>query len=240
MLCSIRLFPLLILFQLSHLSFSKTTTVYFFPGQGSDERLFSKIKLDSNYKTVYINYPVPGEGTSLAQYAKQLSQQIDTSGKYVFIGVSMGGMICSELSEYMSPEKVIVISSAKCAKELPFRYTFQRSFPLNKIVPQNLVKWGAQLLQPIVEPDRNNDTETFKSMLSGKNPEYYKRTVDMIINWEKESYNSKIIHIHGTNDHTIPFRNVKADYTLQDGSHMMTLTRGDEINGIIRSILLVE
>jgi pimeloyl-ACP methyl ester carboxylesterase len=232
-----RLLFLSLFLILVNLSFSKTT-VYFFPGQGSDERLFSKIKLDSNFKSVYINYPVPGEGVSLAEYAKLLSSQIDTTEKYAFIGVSMGGMICSELCDYMKPEKVIIISSAKCSDELPFRYRFQKSFALNKIVPQDMIKWGAQFLQPIVEPDRNVDAETFKSMLASKNPEYYKRTVDMVLNWDKKNYDKKIIHIHGTNDHTIPFRNVKADYSLKDGSHMMTLTRGEEINEIIKGILV--
>lgn len=92
-------------------------------------------------------------------------------------------------------------------------------------------------LQPIVEPDRNNEKETFKMMLGSKEPVYLKRTADMIINWQKEKYNSNIYHIHGDNDHTIPIRNVVADIVLPNGSHMMALTRGEEIGGMINQIL---
>ncbi len=223
---------------LTNLSFSNTpTTVYFFHGQGSDERVFSKIKLDSNFRIVYIAYPIPEKGMTLPEYANTIRTQIDTNQPYIFIGMSLGGMICTELSDVLKPEKVIIISSAKCRKELPFRYRFQKTIPINKIVPKGLVKGGALVLQPLVEPDRNKNKETFKSMLKGQDAGYLKQTADMIINWERKTYDARIVHIHGTNDHTIPLRNVKTNYVIEDGSHMMTLTRGEEINLLILSIL---
>ncbi len=143
----------------------------------------------------------------------------------------------------LKPEKTIIISSAKCRKELPFRYRFQHAIPLNKIIPINkiiprgMIKLGARILQPIVEPDRKKNKDVFKSMLKNKSPIYYKRTVNMIINWDRKQINDKIIHIHGTKDHTIPIRNVKVNYKISKGSHMMTLTRGEEINELLRTIL---
>jgi esterase/lipase len=213
------------------------TNVYFFPGQGSDERLFSKIKLDSNFRAIYITYPVPEKKTSLKEFSNILSKQIDTTQKFILIGVSLGGMICTELADNFKPEKIIIISSAKCHKELPFRYRFQKVIPLNKIIPKRLIKIGAQILQPIVEPDRKKNQAIFKNMLKNKTPKYYKRTVNMIINWNRKTYSEKIIHIHGTKDHTIPIRNVKFNYKIDKGSHMMTLTRGEELNELIRTIL---
>jgi len=233
-----RILFLLLLLKLSHLVYSNNiTTVYLFPGQGSDERLFSKIKLDTTFRIIYITFPVPEKKATMHEYANAISKQIDTNQKYIFIGVSLGGMICTELADFLKPEKNIIISSAKCRKELPFRYRFQKIIPLYKIIPKGLIKIGAQILQPIVEPDRMKNKDVFKSMLKSKSPLYYKRTVNMIINWEREQYNCNIIHIHGTKDHTIPVRNVKANYTVDKGSHMMTLTRGEEINKIILSIL---
>lgn len=214
------------------------TVVYLFPGQGSDERLFAKFKFDSTkYKVVAVVYPVPKKGTTLPHYAKLLSQQIDTSKEYVFIGVSLGGMICTELCETFHPKKTIIISSAKCRSELPFRYRFQKTIPLYKIFPAVMLKWGAQILQPIVEPDRKKEKATFKNMLKGKSPKYYKRTVSMIINWDQKSANASIVHIHGTKDHTIPIRHVKCDAVINKGSHMMTLTRGEEIFPLVLSYI---
>ncbi len=230
------LFTLFLLLTLQPIQAQKTL-VYLFPGQGSDERIFSKINLDSNFLMVHVAYPIPDRGTTMKEYAYTISQQIDTTGKFVLVGVSLGGMICAELADFLNPDKIIIISGAKCRKELPFRYRFQKAVPLNKIIPKRLIKIGALILQPVVEPDRKQCKPIFVSMLKSKSPAYFKRTVNMIINWDMLLCNDRIIHIHGTNDHTIPFRNVKADYVIENGSHVMTLTRGDEINGILVSIL---
>jgi hypothetical protein len=75
-------------------------------------------------------------------------------------------------------------------------------------------------------------------MLKEKDPLYLKRTVEMITHWERTTYPDRIVHIHGNNDHTIPVRNVKVDYLVEGGSHMMMITRADEINELVREILL--
>ena len=93
------------------------TVVYLFPGQAADERLFSKIKLNASFELVHIVYPEPQKGASLKMFAKEISKQVKEVECYVFIGVSIGGMICSELCEFMQPQKVIVISSAKYSSE---------------------------------------------------------------------------------------------------------------------------
>ena len=59
----------------------------------------------------------------------------------------------------------------------------------------------------------------------------------MIINWDRVNCSEKIIHIHGTKDHTIPIKNVPAHNIVIGGSHMMMLTRSDQISEIINNIL---
>jgi len=150
----------------------------------------------------------------------------------------LGGMLCVELAEILNPEKVIIISSAKNRTEIPLRYKFQRMLPFFEIFPPGLLLAGAKLLQPIVEPDRNKNKDTFKSMLSNKDPLYLKRTIRMIINWERTSNSKKIVHIHGTRDHTLPIRNINnPDIIIEDGSHMMTLTRASEISKHLNEII---
>jgi pimeloyl-ACP methyl ester carboxylesterase len=213
------------------------TMIYLFPGQGSDGRLFKHLELPAGYDTVHISYPVPDKHETLAAYAMRFIEEIDLSTPYILMGVSLGGMICTELSDTLSPLRTILISSAKSTHELPGRYTFQQHFRLNRIIPKRMTKGGARLLQGIVEPDRKHDKKTFKEMLKAKDPLYLKRTVDMIINWERTTFPDKIVHIHGDKDHTIPIKNVRYDYLIEDGSHMMMLTRAGEINQIIFHIL---
>ena len=211
--------------------------VYLFPGQGSDSALFSGLHFDSRLSLHYIQLPTPEKNADMRDYALQIMKQIDTANHPVLIGVSLGGMVCTELADIVRCRKVIIISSAIKRSELPFRYRFQRYIPLYKLVPCKMMKKGALMLQPVVEPDRNKDKEVFKKMLGSKDPLYIKRTVNLIIRWDRNSYNPNIIHIHGDDDHTIPIKHVKADYIIKDGSHMMTLTKADEISELLNKLL---
>lgn len=214
------------------------TIIYFFPGQGADHRLFDSLRLDARYERRVIAYPVIPRRASMQAFAKLLVPQIDTSRSFILCGVSMGGMLCVELSEILHPVQTIIISSARNRKELPFRYRFQRWVPLYGIFPGSWLVFGARLLQPLVEPDRNKNKETFKSMLSAKDGTYMKRSISMIVHWSRRQHSATICQVHGDSDHTIPFRNIRhPDYIVAGGSHMMTLTRAREISSILNEIL---
>jgi pimeloyl-ACP methyl ester carboxylesterase len=216
---------------------STDMNVYLIPGQGADQRLFDSLELGEGYNTIHIQYSMPEKGMSMRDYAKELALQIDTSQPFILIGVSLGGMLSVEMNEFLNPERTIIISSAKRRKELPFRYRFQKVIPLYKIVPPALSKRGAMVLQPIVEPDSKLHRNTFNSMLKDKDRQFFKRTIAMILEWNRKEYSGHIVHVHGDSDHTIPVKNVKCDYLVKDGSHMMTLTRGAEISRIVLEIL---
>lgn len=213
--------------------------VYLIPGQGADARQFQRLELNPDFEIRNIEYFTPEKGWNMRDFARALSQQIDTTAKYVIIGVSLGGMLATEMGEFLNPEKIILISSAKCRDELPGKYTFQKTIPINKIVPAGMIKWGAKKLQPLVEPDSKNDRQVFLDMLNDKDPQFLKRTIAMIIRWEREEYSNDIVHIHGDDDHTLPSKNVAYDYLIQDGSHMMVYTRADEISALVNKILLM-
>jgi|GEM_PF-577733 len=218
------------------------TAIYLVHGQGSDQRLFDSLQFDtSRFEIRFLNYSTPSKGATMNAFAHELAQQIDTTVPFILVGTSLGGMLCCEMQEFLHPEKVILISSATNRNELPFRYRFQRAVPLYAIFPPRLLIGGAKMMQPLVEPDRKHNKVTFKSMLAGKNGIYMKRTIRMIIRWERTADAGKTIRIHGTNDHTIPIRNIdKPTYVIKKGSHMITLTRAEEISGFLREILKEE
>lgn len=211
--------------------------LYFIPGQGADERLFSNLTIDNDFTIKHIKYFVPERNTSLKEYARQLSSQIDTTQQFVLIGVSLGGMLAIEINEFLDPQKIIIISSAKSLYELPFRYRFQKVVPLYKLFSSRAIKRGASIMQPLVEPDRNNEKEIFINMLADKNKHFMKRSVQMIIKWDRKVYSKNIVHIHGDIDNTIPVKNVNYNYLIDGGSHMITLTRPVEISNIINTEL---
>ncbi|TND03177.1 MAG: hypothetical protein FD123_3960 [Bacteroidetes bacterium] len=213
--------------------------VYLIPGQGSDGRIFGKMKIDSAFDTIHIRYSVPEKGETMKQFARTLSAQIDTTKPFSIVGVSLGGMLATEMSCFLKPERVIVISSAVSRSELPARYTFMKKIPLYRAFPAGLIKAGAFIAQPLVEPDRKKEKKIFKNMLRSKDKKFMKRSVDMIVRWKgpTEKSNCRVIHIHGNKDHTLPVRKVTADHVVGKGSHMMTLTRPEEISELVNKAL---
>ncbi|WP_340112372.1 alpha/beta fold hydrolase [Maribellus mangrovi] len=225
------------LFLVSFAAFAQKEVVYLIPGQGADARLYKNIHLDSIYEVRNIEYFTPEKGWDMQEFAHQLAKQIDTTQAFSIVGVSLGGMLATEMNDFLHPRKVILISSAKSRKELPFRYRFQRVIPIHEIVPGAVIKASAKILQPIVEPDRGKDAKTFKAMLRNKDPKFMKRTVKMILEWDRTEFDQSIVHIQGDLDKTIPARNVAFDYLVEDGSHMMVLTRGALISDLLNQIL---
>lgn len=213
--------------------------VYLLPGQGSDSRIFQRLSLDSNrYDTVHVHYPLPNRRENMQSYAQRIAGQIDTSeGTYSLVGVSLGGMLSCELNELLDPRKVIIVSSAKQRSELPFGYRTQRAIPIYKLVPAGVVKASAFILQPLFEPDRRKHKEVFKSMLSAKDKRFLKRAIRLIVTWDGIAVPEQIVHIHGSNDHTLPIRNIEADYVLEGSSHMMMLNDTPDIQRIVEQEL---
>jgi pimeloyl-ACP methyl ester carboxylesterase len=216
---------------------SEKTNLYLLAGQGADERLFKNLVFSDEYEVHYIAYSTPTFETSLTEYACTLSRQIDQTEPFVLLGVSLGGMLATEMCDFLNPEKTIIIASAKNVDELPRTFNFQKKVPLYKLAGKRNVKWGARFLQPIFEPDGRKEKETYRAMLDDKDPQFLLKTIPMIMTWERKQSCDQIIHIHGTKDHTIPFKNVKSDYVVEGGSHMMTLVSSEELNIILAEIL---
>jgi len=215
----------------------KRMNVYLIHGQGSDSRLFKNLSFDERFLIKNISLPIPEKQYSMKQYAAEVLKSINTDEPCALIGVSLGGMVCTELADLHDFKKIIIVSSAKCRSELPLLYRFQKYLPLKSLVPGFLFKVFSRVLQPIIEPDRRKEKETCRAMLKDKKGIFLKRTSNLIVKWDRKNFSSKIIHIHGTNDHTLPGRIINANYWITNGSHMMILTQSEGINSIITGIL---
>ncbi|MDQ3110884.1 MAG: alpha/beta hydrolase [Bacteroidota bacterium] len=211
--------------------------VYMIPGQGSDSRIFKNITIEGK-EVVLLEWVMPEKNETMNSLARRMAAQIDTTVPFAIVGVSLGGMVACEMNLFLNPQKVIIISSAGERNEIPLRYRFMKYVPVYKIIPARLIKSSARFAQSMVEPDRSNEAATCNAMLESKNKLFLKRSIHCIANWNPPPMDTtNIIHIHGSNDHTLPIRFVKADYAIKDGSHMMTLTRGKEISALLNELL---
>src|SRR5690606_8062739 len=91
--------------------------VYFIPGLGADERLFSQLNL-KGIEEHYLNWIEPEDCTTMADYAARYVPMIDTSEPFYILGMSMGGMMAIELQKLIQPEKLILVSTVKTRLEI--------------------------------------------------------------------------------------------------------------------------
>lgn len=208
--------------------------LYLIAGHGSDITVYSKVIFPENVDTVHLHWIKPIKNESMHDYALRFAQKIDTTQNYSIMGLSLGGMIACEMTTFLNPDKVIIISSAAGRSELPVRYRMLRNFEMYRIFSGKFYKSMTKIAQLTFEPDRKNAEDVFDEMIKNKDPDFIKRGIHMIANWEGEyEKNEKIIHIHGTKDHTIPIRNTCTDLKIEGGSHMMILTEPEKITSLL-------
>ena len=87
--------------------------VYFMPGLAASSLIFERIALpDDLYEINLLEWEIPIENESLADYAKRIAKKI-THENPVLIGVSFGGIVVQEMATFIKVKKVIIISSVK-------------------------------------------------------------------------------------------------------------------------------
>jgi pimeloyl-ACP methyl ester carboxylesterase len=219
-------------------SFSQdhASTLYLIPGIGADGRIFRDLRFN-NCDTVILNFIPLGKNESLPEYAGRMAAKIDTTKPFSILGVSFGGMIAIEISKFLKPEKIFLVSSAKTRSELPSHYRMACYFPFIKIFTGNFYKKMANLLRPVYEPESRKETALFRQMTNETDPKVMKRSVHCIVNWKNKEYPGNVIHLHGEMDHTLPIKKIKNPVEIKGGSHEMILLRAEEISRIINEEL---
>jgi pimeloyl-ACP methyl ester carboxylesterase len=210
---------------------------YFISGLGADKRAFYKIKLPRGYQPVYLDWIAPLANESLPDYAKRFSQAINREEEFILIGLSFGGMLASELAKIVSPKKLIIISSVSSYKELPWYFKLAGKLGLHRIISPTIYK-QATIMNRFMGTGNKEMKAIVYSYVHNIDPAFIRWSLNVIVNWSHIERLSDVIHIHGSNDHLLPFRYVKADYKVKGGGHLMIMNRADEVNSILREVLL--
>lgn len=207
--------------------------IYAFSGLGADQRIFSHLQLDVELIPIAWLDPLPDE--SLSSYALRLSEQIDTSSKFALLGVSFGGMLVSELSKTLSPEKIILISSAATKHELPWMASISRRWNLAKKLPTSIFKppqWAAWVGFPSNQVQR----KVAQGIIQDTDPAFVKWALDAISRWENQQVPENMVHIHGRLDPIIPFKKRMNAVVIGRG-HFIILKKASDISGIINDFV---
>ncbi|MGB0789747.1 MAG: alpha/beta hydrolase, partial [Marinirhabdus sp.] len=135
---------------------------------------------------------------------------------------------------------IILISSIKSRKELPLFFKLVKPLKLSTLFTKKLCTKTVKYWGKNHGFETKSEKDLFKSMV-GKHTNFYLQwALRELSSWHgpKISPQTKIVHIHGTNDRTLPYKLVsKPDFTIENGSHICVLKKPEKISALIKNIL---
>lgn len=208
-------------------------TLYLIPGTGADHRFFSRLQLDVN--TQVIEWTDWGNAQTIREYAEVLSLQINTEEPFGILGVSFGGMLAVEMSKFLNPEKLILVSSAKSYKELPIIVRVSRRVGVHYLISPWLIKIipFAGKIFGVSKKDKG----FFDKMIAETPKGHLKKTIRSILYWKNTVFTSEVIHIHGSQDKVIPIKKIQKPAVIVGGGHFMVYNMANEVGEIINKHL---
>ena len=209
--------------------------IYVISGLGADERVFFKTNFGNN-KVTHIHWLTPLQNESIEAYALRLCTHIHDKNP-ILVGLSFGGMMAMEVAKHIATEKIILISSAKTKHELPALYKNAGKLNLHKLIPSYFFKSANVFTNWAFSNRSKNDKRVLAEMMKDMDMVFLRWAIDKILHWKNETIHENVVHIHGTADRILPYKNTKDTITINGGLHLMIITKAGEVKKILREIL---
>lgn len=212
--------------------------VYFMPGMAANPSIFENIKLPKNiFAMHWLEWEIPLDNESLSHYAQRMSKKV-IHPKPVLIGVSFGGILVQEMSKFLDLKKLIIISSVKSKKELPWRMKIAKLTKAYKLIPKNLTADVDKLAKYAFGKVASNRIELYRKYLSVNDPKYLSWAIKQVILWKQETPIKGVIHIHGEKDGIFPTRHLSNYIKVKGGTHIMVINKYKWFNENLPTIIL--
>ena len=211
--------------------------VYFISGLAADSRVFKHIRLPDGYETVYLDWIKANKNESLASYALRLAEKINVHEKFVLVGLSMGGMVASEIAKIHKPVITILLSSASTHKQFPHRFKVAYYLRLHKLIPVPFFK-SASLIKRLFTSERPEDKLVLEQIIKDSDPAFIRWALGAILGWKNEDVPDNLWHIHGSKDEVLPIRRSRPTHIISKGTHLMVMTRAAELNKLLEELLV--
>ncbi len=210
--------------------------VYFISGLGADQRAFQFLDL-SFCNPVFVKWLKPEKGETMSNYAVRMKQQIPDE-EPVIVGLSFGGMIAVEIARQFPVKKIILLSSAKGANEIPYYLKYLRYFPLHRVASAAFLRSANQLAYRLMGIENRKDKIVLKEMFKDSDDAFIKWAIHQVVHWKNSSIFHNTVHIHGTADILLPHRFVRADHVIKGGEHLMLILQAEAISALLQEIIV--
>lgn len=211
--------------------------VYFISGLAADKRVFKYIQLPEGYEIIHLEWIAHKKNESLSEYSLRLAEGIHTTEPFALVGLSMGGMIASEIAKKHPPVATILISSISCYHHLPAHLKLAGKLRLHKLVPVSIVKRAA-IMKRLFTTETPDDKIAMKQIIRDSDTGFIKWAMDAILKWKNIDIPHPIYHLHGTKDEVLPVKYTKPTHFIPNGGHLMVMTRAKDVNHFLKEALL--
>lgn len=215
---------------------SKKTHIYFVPGMAAGSEIFRNIELPDDYEIHILEWLIPKKGEELKAYAKRMAQHIEHEN-VILIGVSFGGVVVQEMSDFLKLKKLILISSVKSRNELPRRMKIASLTKAYKLIPTSLVLSAENLTKFSVGPKSKKRLALYQQYLHVRDKQYLDWALEKMVTWDRKNKIKNIVHIHGDKDMVFPIKYIDGCEVIKGGTHIMVLNKGREISKKLLEII---
>lgn len=185
---------------------------------------------------VYIDWITPLKNESLQSYALRLRQLVPVISP-VIVGISFGGMLVMEMAKADKNIKGIIIASSKTHREIPSALRIGNYFPLYKWMPSSVSKFIISHTTWLLCDNKPEHKKMIREIIATSDMQFVRWAISAILRWKNSIVPPNIIHIHGTADKLLPYRLVKTDYTIENGTHVLTLDKQKEVSSILKTLI---
>ncbi len=210
-------------------------TIYLVPGLANDKRIFKNLSEElKEYNLVYLEHLQPlDEDETIPEYAFRLIQhQQFFDEDSVIIGLSLGGIIATEMAKIISFKKVILLSTIKHYNEIP--PLIRLASKLKIYLPPQLIKNTVKPISILLGVTNLTGADYISKIINDSNERHIVWVQKAIVKWNNNLIPDNYIHIHGTKDEIFPIWSVKPSHRIKGGTHYMVMDRAKEVGEIIR------
>jgi hypothetical protein len=212
--------------------------VYFMPGLAANSSIFERIALPEDiFEMIFLEWELPLDNESLLEYAERISKKV-THENPVLVGVSFGGILVQEMSQFLNVIKIIIISSVKSNLEFPTAIKVAKTTKAYKLLPINLISNIENLAKFSFGDKVKQRFELYKKFLSVRDKKYLDWAIEKIILWDRTEIIKNVIHIQGDSDEVFPIKNIEKCIVVKGGTHIMILSKFKWFNANLPKIIL--
>lgn len=226
---------------------SSASSIYYLPGLGADERLFSLLHKELPGKSVV--WPTHQGCEDIYAFAKECLRNWNLPQDACLVGFSFGGMVAKTIFQighnenlFSKDARLVMISS--CRTKHALDPLFVKRASMLKYIPNFLLRFGLVHIGPQFVAGQDKEAQQHLPLLQQMAKEtdlgFFRWATQVCAEWQLEESQIegvKCLQIHGENDKVIPYPTEDPDLILKGAGHLITLTRTRKVTDTIKNFI---